>query len=241
MIKSLQNSSYPLFRMVYRHFGLSKAFIVRVSLHHAVHNFKDYRLDAVSLTVMQHILQQKAHMTSNMVKYWAVFGCSPTHHGQSFILIYRHAFSGDQLRSQIVTDPQETAKTEYKHSTQITDKLTTKIYTQKLDLDYNPSDQLYTTHTKNRIRQEKNAKGKNSRDELLKELTPKSQQLVKGAMEKGAFSWLSALPIKAIGYALNKQEFTDAVCTRHGWKLKGTPPTVLVERQTLWITASYVN
>ena len=47
-----------------------------------------------------------------------------------------------------LTDPQETAETKYKHSTQITDKLTTKIYTQKLDLDYNPSDQLYTTHEK---------------------------------------------------------------------------------------------
>ena len=35
-------------------------------------------------------------------------------------------------------DPRETAKTEYEHSTQITDKLTAKIYTQKLDLDYNP-------------------------------------------------------------------------------------------------------
>jgi len=30
-------------------------------------------------------------------------------------------------------------------------------------------------------------------------------------MEIGASSWLSALPIKAIGYALNKQEFTDAI------------------------------
>jgi len=49
-------------------------------------------------------------------------------------------------------DPQETAKMEYKHSTQITNKLTAKIYTQKLDLDYNPLDQQFTRHTKNRIR-----------------------------------------------------------------------------------------
>ena len=75
--------------------------------------------------------------------------------------------------------------------------------------------------TKNRIRQEKNTKCQNSGDELSKELTPESQQLIKGAMEKGASSWLSALPIKAIGYALNKQEFTDAVCMRYGWKVKG--------------------
>jgi len=57
-----------------------------------------------------------------------------------------------------LTDPQETAKMEYEHSTQITNKLTDKIYTQKLDLDYNPSDQQFTRQTKNRIRQEKNAK-----------------------------------------------------------------------------------
>ena len=65
----------------------------------------------------------------------------------------------------------------------------------------------------------------------LKELTPESQQLIKGAMEKGASSWLSVLPIKVIGRALNKQEFADAVCMRYGW-LKAHPPTVLLERQT---------
>jgi len=57
-----------------------------------------------------------------------------------------------------LTDPQETAKTEYEHSTQITNKPTAKIYTQKLDLDYNPSDQQYTRHIKNIIRQGKNEK-----------------------------------------------------------------------------------
>jgi len=54
-------------------------------------------------------------------------------------------------------------------------------------------------------------------------MTPESQQLIKGTMEKGASSWLSALPIKAIGYALYNQEFTDAVCIRCGWKVKGIP------------------
>jgi len=42
-------------------------------------------------------------------------------------------------------------------------------------------------------------------------------------MEKRASSWLSALPIKATGYTLNKQEFTDAICMRYGWKVKGIP------------------
>ena len=26
-----------------------------------------------------------------------------------------------------------------------------------------------------------------------------------------------------MGYALNKQEFTDAICMRYGWKVKGIP------------------
>jgi len=60
-------------------------------------------------------------------------------------------------------------------------------------------------------------------------------------MVKGASSCLSALPIKAIGYALNKQELTDAVRMRYGWKVKGIPTPCAWERQTLWITVSYVN
>ena len=120
-----------------------------------------------------------------------------------------------------LTDPRETAKMEYEHSTQTTNKLADKIYTQKLDLDCNPSDQQFTRHTKkqNTTRE----KCEDIRDELLAEMTPESQQLIKGAMEKGASSWLSALPIKAIGFALNKQEFTDAICMRYGWKVKGIP------------------
>ena len=57
-----------------------------------------------------------------------------------------------------LTNPRETAKTKYEHSIQSTNELTAKICTQKLDLDYNPLDQQFTRHTKNRIRQKKNAK-----------------------------------------------------------------------------------
>jgi len=48
---------------------------------------------------------------------------------------------------------------------------------------------------------------------------PESLQLIKRAMEKAnkASSWLSALPIKLIRYAPNKQEFTDSTCMRYGW------------------------
>jgi len=69
-------------------------------------------------------------------------------------------------------------------------------------LSPNKINSTHQTHTKQNTTREK---CENICDELLAEMTPESQQLIKGAMEKGASCWLSALPIKAIGYALNKQ------------------------------------
>ena len=43
------------------------------------------------------------------------------------------------------------------------------------------------------------------------------------ASEKGAGTWLSALPIQSLGYVLNKQEFRDSICLRYGWKIPNTP------------------
>jgi len=74
----------------------------------------------------------------------------------------------------------------------------------KLNLDYNASDQQFTRTTKSKLRQEKNAEYCNCQNKLFDELTPESKHM-KGAMEKGASFWISALPIKATGYALNKQ------------------------------------
>ena len=42
-------------------------------------------------------------------------------------------------------------------------------------------------------------------------------------METGASNWTSSLPIKAKGFSLNKQEFTDALALRYRWKIDGLP------------------
>ena len=41
--------------------------------------------------------------------------------------------------------------------------------------------------------------------------------------EKGASTWLTALPLQEQGFTLNKQEFQDALCLRYGWQLKNLP------------------
>ena len=43
------------------------------------------------------------------------------------------------------------------------------------------------------------------------------------ALEKGSGAWLTALPVQAWGYTLNKQEFRDSVCLRYGWSIPNTP------------------
>ena len=43
------------------------------------------------------------------------------------------------------------------------------------------------------------------------------------AQEKGASSWLSSLPIKKLGYSLNKREFRDAIHLRYGWLIPDIP------------------
>ena len=40
---------------------------------------------------------------------------------------------------------------------------------------------------------------------------------LKCCQEKGASSWLSAIPIEQHGFALHKTNFTDALCLRYGW------------------------
>jgi len=74
---------------------------------------------------------------------------------------------------------------------------------------------------------------------LLEGPTPESQ-LIKRMMENRASSWLSALAIEAIvyDYELNRQEFMDAICTRHG---KGHTYPLYLWRDKLWITALYAG
>jgi len=54
-------------------------------------------------------------------------------------------------------------------------------------------------------------------DDTYKQLTNCLKKCVNIAREKGASSWLSALPIHKHGYALHKCGFIDAICFCYGW------------------------
>ena len=50
------------------------------------------------------------------------------------------------------------------------------------------------------------------------------KRAIESASVKGASSWLNTLPIENLGYALNKEEFRDALALRCNWIIQNIPP-----------------
>ena len=120
-----------------------------------------------------------------------------------------------------VLNPTETADREYNASVQITASLTNLICEQEMDLSRLDRDAM--AEKKKEMNTVKEGVFQQELEVLSAEMDDKAKRLVLAAREKGASSWLSALPLKKRGYVLNKQEFRDALCLRYGWPIPGTP------------------
>ena len=59
--------------------------------------------------------------------------------------------------------------------------------------------------------------------ELRTRLPACLQRAVDLAQERGASSWLTALPIQEFGFTLHKSAFRDAIALRYGWSPLNTP------------------
>ena len=120
-----------------------------------------------------------------------------------------------------IANPVETADREYAASQMVTQNLTQLILQQNQDLSlYDKED------TANTIKDLKNAKElylKNKLEDILNTVEPPLKRCLELNNEKGAGSWLTALPLKDHGYCLNKQEFRDAIALRYGWRIPNTP------------------
>ena len=122
-----------------------------------------------------------------------------------------------------IANPIECADREYHASAVITENLSDLIYRQEQDLSN------YNVHKQNAtIAALKTAKEKwhmEKYKDILQHVegTPQKRAL-ELTREKGAGSWLTALPLTRHGYSLNKVEFRDAICLRYSWKIPNTPP-----------------
>ena len=120
-----------------------------------------------------------------------------------------------------IQNPCDTADTEFRNSTQVTQNLTKLIMDQETDLSN--YDELEVTSLLKRIRTEKEENFILQLENLNTVLSDKVRRCVELAGEKGAGAWLSALPLQSLGYVLNKQEFRDSIYLRYGWMIPNTP------------------
>ena len=121
-----------------------------------------------------------------------------------------------------IQNPVNTAEKEYEWSRKLTQPLTTKIV-QQLLLFEESAEELEANHHQlvRTVRDEKKTLQKIQSDILLQEVNSEMERSLQLATGKGASIWLNTLPIKKLGYSLNKQEFQDAIALRYNFKVKG--------------------
>ncbi len=126
-----------------------------------------------------------------------------------------------RLGGMNILNPVETSDTQYKASRFITEDLTNVIKNQ--DLNFDNYDNENARNRKKAAVSTKEEEWKEKYNNLMERVGAKEKRMIELAKEKGAGAWLSALPIKALGYVLNQQEFRDSVCLRYGWRIPNTP------------------
>ena len=117
--------------------------------------------------------------------------------------------------------PSKIADDQYSNSRKINEKLTTKVREQQTIFeDIEPS----VRKAKAEVKKQKDLRNNELLAEITNELgSSEKAKVLEAIQEKGAASWLSALPIKSQGYALDKQSFRDAISIRYGIPLHKLP------------------
>ena len=89
--------------------------------------------------------------------------------------------------------------------------------------EYAPEVNAVQTRMKNNARKFHRQYEARTANDLKESLPTKLQKAMTICSEKGASSWLSALPISEHGFALHKGAFRDALCLRYGWRPSHLP------------------
>ena len=126
----------------------------------------------------------------------------------------------NKLRGQGIPNPVTSADREYNNSLKVISALAEKIITQD---HWNDVDGQNIKEIKSKISKERFITQENCLKEILPNLSNQMKRKLTMAQETGASNWQSSLPIRAKGFSLNKQEFTDALALRYGWIVKGIP------------------
>ncbi len=113
-----------------------------------------------------------------------------------------------------ITNACKAAATEFLTSQKISEPITKLIIDQKSALGKSCEE---TQALKRAVSMAKSKEQKEAAKSLLPQLQPDLRRAAEVASEKGASSWLTALPLERHGFALHKGAFRDALCLRYNW------------------------
>ena len=77
--------------------------------------------------------------------------------------------------------------------------------------------------TTQQIKNERRHRSEEKLNEILKSLPEEQKRMNEANKEIGASNWLSSLPLKDLGYELNKEQFRDALRIRYNWNIPRLP------------------
>ena len=118
-----------------------------------------------------------------------------------------------------MTNPSESAESEYSASIRMSAPLVDKIMAQSHETPVD-ADVRRPMHA---VRKEKDDDLKGKLEELKVSLPVRTQRAVDLACEKGASNWLTAIPLKDMNFNLSKREFRDALRLHYDWPIPNSP------------------
>ena len=113
-------------------------------------------------------------------------------------------------------NPAEVSHHEFKSSENVTAPLVTLIMSQQQDITHEAIHHQQVA--KANVRTSRKSHLATIANQLKERLPPCLKQAMELASEKGASSWLTALPITEHGFTLHKGAFRDALCLRYNWQ-----------------------
>ena len=117
--------------------------------------------------------------------------------------------------------PSKNAEKELQSSQLVTSSLVSHILEQNQEYGYDIiADQLQSKAT---IRNRNKEMSSKEADDLYSHLPAQLQKAVDLAKEKGASTWLTALPLKEHGFSLHRAAFHDAMALRYRWSPSNLP------------------
>ena len=126
-----------------------------------------------------------------------------------------------RLGGLALVNPAQHAASEFTASVKITEPLTNVILHQGTDYSYEVVEAQLAA--KADISKQRKTHQSEAALQLRESLSTPLQRVMDLAQEKGASTWLTALPIEEYGFSLHKGAFLDAVALRYGWEPSKTP------------------